>query len=152
MLVTHGMYCSLEVGTLQRPRFSEPLLKQTLQIVDICLQVSDLLCLYWHWLLDSSVCGRHLANEVKFLSSLVSGYSLLLTCHGQQLVSSSTQLRLSPSWALQELLGYGSGQVGTDSFEHGVVLESVLLLTVLQVLERLFGEHLRSLQFFSSSL
>ena len=152
MSVTHGMFCLLEVDTSQRPRFSEQLLKQMLQIVDTCLQVSDLLCLYLHWLSDSFVCGRHSANEVRYLLSLVSGSLLLLTCHGLQLVSSSMQLLLLPLWVLQELLDCGSGLVGTDLFEHGVEPESVLLLTVLQVQERLFGEHLRSLQFSWSSL
>ena len=142
------MFSLQEVDTSQRPRFSEQLLKQMLLTVDTCLQVSDLLCLYLHWLLGSSVYGRHSANEVRFRWCLESGSLLLPTCHGLLLVSSSTQLRLSPLWVQRELWDYGSGRIGTDLFELGNELEYELLLTVLLGQEKLFGEHLRSLQFF----
>ena len=148
----HGMFCSLEVDISQRPRFSELLLKQMLLTVDTCSQVSDQSYSYSHWLSDSFACGRPLANEVKFPLSLVSGSLLLPTCHGPQLVSSSTQPQLYPSWVRQELLDYGSGRAGTDLFVHGVVQESVHLLTELQVPERQFGEHLRFPQFSLCSL
>ena len=142
------MFSSQEVDTSQRPRFSEQLQKQMLLTVDTCLQVSDLLYLYSHWLLDSFVYGRHSANEVRFPLCLEYGSLQLLTCHGLLHVSSSTQPRLSPSWVQRELQDYGSGRIGMDLFELGNELEYELLLTVLLGQEKQFGEHLRSLPFF----
>ena len=143
-----GTFCSQEVDTLPRPRFSVLSLKQMRQTADTCSQVSVQLSSCLHLSLVSHRCGERLVNAVRFHWSLQFGCSPLPTCPGLRLVSSSTPPLLLLSWEPQVSLVSGSGLNGTNLYEVGDVQE--FGHPQIESLEHavLFGEHPRSLQLF----